>query len=940
LHLTKKYFIFELLSNKPSFTLVKLLQQCNKPIHMKKLLSILACFIFLASIATGQDNPGESISNAIVLSGTLPINESGTTVGYQDNYDEVCESASTAPDLVYSYSPSSNITADFDLCGSSYDTKIFIYQNSYTPGNPYACNDDYYEDDVCGLYVSLIQGLSLTVGYTYYIVIDGYDLDDYGNFLLEIREVPDCIWGVDVSCPTGAISENELCGDNDNGGCNMTAGTEVWVDVSATGGTFCGTTWADNYFRDSDWYELILTQASIVTLVADADVAILFGLISGGTAGYGGNPDCDVISGILPYEMAGPCIESTLELGVLNPGTYWFIVRMDVNVGFPCDNNYWIDFQVTPVTCIPPVSLLADNVTPTSANLSWTPVDSETSWQYVYGLFPLPIPTGSGTPTSSSSTNPITGLTPDIEYQFYVRADCGAEDYSIWAGPYTYTTLQIPATLPFSETFESWPNGWKIVNGTQTNKWAVGTAASHGGTSSAYISNNGGAANSYSLTSSSVVHLYRDISFTDGPGGYILKFWWKGQGEDCCDYMKVFLVEPSAMIVAGSQPSSGQIGVYNMSETWTEVTLNLAGSLTGYTKRLVFSWINDNSEGAQPPVAIDDISIVAFVCQPPTNLYATNITKFTADIGWTQGDVETAWEYYYGVSPLTPPAGSGTATTLNPTHLTGLTESTEYQFYVRANCGTIFSSWVGPYTFATVCGNFPVPYAQAFDGVTAPAIPLCWTVTDNNSDGVAWLTSTSNPYSAPNSMKIVSNSSLAMNDWFFSPAINLVAGNYLVIFKYRGSGPTDPEKLEVKWGTALQAAAMTGGVIFNNNNIINASYLEGAGLYTVSAPGEYYIGWHGYSDADMAYLLVDDIQIMSNTFTWTGNISTDWNNPGNWSSGVVPNQFVVVEIPAAPAGNRFPSVGSGISASCYEINLDEGASITVQAGGFLNVINP
>jgi archaellum component FlaG (FlaF/FlaG flagellin family) len=171
------------------------------------------------------------------------------------------------------------------------------------------------------------------------------------------------------------------------------------------------------------------------------------------------------------------------------------------------------------------------------------------------------------------------------------------------------------------------------------------------------------------------------------------------------------------------------------------------------------------------------------------------------------------------------------------------------------------SSWSGPKAFSTLCGAFPVPYTENFDGVVTPAIPNCMTVTNDNGDGVTWLTSSLYARSAPNSMYIGFNGSLDMDDWFFTPALTLAPGVYNVSFWYRNSGITYPEKLEVKWGSAPNVTGMTQGPIFNNNNIINSTYAEGSGVITISTAGDYYVGWHGYSDMDMWYLCVDDISV-------------------------------------------------------------------------------
>src|SRR5688572_22784681 len=76
-------------------------------------------------------------------------------------------------------------------------------------------------------------------------------------------------------------------------------------------------------------------------------------------------------------------------------------------------------------------------------------------------------------------------------------------------------------------------NGWTVVNGAAVNKWFVGAVAGpSAGANSAYISNDAaGATHIYTLTTSSVVHIYRDISFPAGETNIQLQFKWKSGGE-------------------------------------------------------------------------------------------------------------------------------------------------------------------------------------------------------------------------------------------------------------------------------------------------------------------------------------------------------------------------------------------------------------------------
>ncbi|MCL2207066.1 MAG: hypothetical protein FWB90_03105 [Fibromonadales bacterium] len=87
-----------------------------------------------------------------------------------------------------------------------------------------------------------------------------------------------------------------------------------------------------------------------------------------------------------------------------------------------------------------------------------------------------------------------------------------------------------------NEDFEDNTHSFTLVNGTITNKWFIGTATSYSGFKSAYISNNG-SENSYTMTSPSVVHLYKDIIFPTSSKNFVMKYNFKGMGETNNDYM-------------------------------------------------------------------------------------------------------------------------------------------------------------------------------------------------------------------------------------------------------------------------------------------------------------------------------------------------------------------------------------------------------------------
>ncbi len=133
---------------------------------------------------------GDTCNDAIDLGTALPIFVTGSTVGYTDDYDEACTQASTSPDVVYSFTPTSDMYVDLTLCAgqTDYDTKMYIYEG-VCPGEAYyVCSDDSCTSAAGQDYVSALSAVFLTSGTTYYIVIDGYGSNE-GYYELNIDEV-------------------------------------------------------------------------------------------------------------------------------------------------------------------------------------------------------------------------------------------------------------------------------------------------------------------------------------------------------------------------------------------------------------------------------------------------------------------------------------------------------------------------------------------------------------------------------------------------------------------------------------------------------------------------------------------------------------------------------------------------------------------------------
>jgi len=280
--------------------------------------------------AEGREG-GETVLDAVPIP-LLPFSDTGSTVGHVNDYDAACPYAgSTAPDVVYKYTPSSNwMYLTVDLCASEYDTKIYIFEDAVN--NVVACNDDAgcgYSGWQSKIYRALLWG-----GHTYYIVIDGYG-DAAGTYAMTVFENT-----CSVPCPPGALLEQEPpCHDGYvddwNSGCQHDPVLFQDIAPGAPGETItlCGEGGTYLYngmsYRDTDWFQLTFTEPKTITACCTADFPLLLFLIyDGGCAA----PQMD-------YALANPCDEACLTRQC-GPGVAWLWVGSSAFNGVPCGSDY------------------------------------------------------------------------------------------------------------------------------------------------------------------------------------------------------------------------------------------------------------------------------------------------------------------------------------------------------------------------------------------------------------------------------------------------------------------------------------------------------------------------------------------------------------------------------------------------------------------------
>ena len=377
------------------------------------------------------------------------------------------------------------------------------------------------------------------------------------------------------------------------------------------------------------------------------------------------------------------------ELNVTNGETYYFVISTNAA---PQTVGYTLD--ISQVLCPKPTGVAHTDVTHNSANVSW---DVSGNYEINWGPSSPTFTAGGGVNTNTVNATTefaFSGLNGNTSYRYFVRQNCGgASGNSEWVGPYTFTTLVAPASIPWLEPFTgtAFPANWS-----NTSTWTVGA-------STTIVP---GAEGSY---------LYKEIWGTTGTNGAMFSTLRMGlvSAGDILNFnygLKKYTASYTASGTISIEVSTDNGVTYSPFQTithsddvaWTSseqfdlsayagenIRIRITAKKTGSTDDYYLGF--DNFYVGQP-----------ITCEAPSALTATNITANTADLGWTSEG--STFDISWGTGTFD--AEDGTIVSLaNGGTLSGLAPQTTYQYYVRQNCGAVdgTSIWVGPFSFTTEC---------------------------------------------------------------------------------------------------------------------------------------------------------------------------------------------------------------------------------------------
>ena len=341
-------------------------------------------------------------------------------------------------------------------------------------------------------------------------------------------------------------------------------------------------------------------------------------------------------------------------------------VRNNVIFGGICDST---------VNCYMP-NIYIDHISDTSADVIWAAGYDENAWEMEYALFGDSVWTPIINPTSGIVT--LYQLSPYTNYQIRMRAVCSSDQKSEWALT-DFTTECAKLSVPFSEDFNSCNTATGSLSTQFPDCWTKYDGFS---TFYPYVTHY----NNYGTTGNF-------LKFCSTPGTYNIAVMPESAIDvnllEVSFYMRVNKLS-NGMIV-GIMTEANNFDSFVPVDTVFCTTINTfehpAVSLDSYSgdgKFIAFK----NYNTVLGNVYLDDIYVnLISSCRYPSYITVSDIERNSAVVAWIERGSATSWEIEYGPLGFTPGTGTTIQTTQNPHTLTGLYAGTEYDVYVRSNCG-------------------------------------------------------------------------------------------------------------------------------------------------------------------------------------------------------------------------------------------------------------
>lgn len=307
-------------------------------------VAIPECGYFQYScVAPVQPNDCATSPQVISADGAVAFSNVGANSD-GPGYGDSCGSGNNESNNDVWYRLNAIANGDFSIstCGTvPFDSKLAVYDLGTTPATfnynslpdvLVNCNDDGSATCLTTGGAAFASELTVTVsaGRSYLVCLSTFTNGETGSGSITFNVPEPCV------LTPATVAEAEPCGEDLNGGCNMT--TPVFEPI-ALGAIVEGTFWSSTESRDTDWYQFsIPSDRSVTVQLRSASLAQLF-LLS------------DSCPGATLAVGSGSC--PTLATGCLTPGTYRIAVLPSLFVTNPCNSGALNDYSLEVTGVIP-----------------------------------------------------------------------------------------------------------------------------------------------------------------------------------------------------------------------------------------------------------------------------------------------------------------------------------------------------------------------------------------------------------------------------------------------------------------------------------------------------------------------------------------------------------------------------------------------------------
>jgi hypothetical protein len=454
-------------------------------------------------------------------------------------------------------------------------------------------------------------------------------------------------------------------------------------------------------------------------------------------------------------------------------------------------------------------------------------------------------------------------------------------------------------------------NGWTNVNGV-TNKWFVGTVASCTGSKGAYIGTASGN-NAYTINTSDISHFYRTVAFPAGETCINLSFNWKANGEVGYDGIKIFLGSVGGSAPVANTPFTNtdggavQIGAsfYEVQTSCIRVAINIPAAYAGTTRRLVFSWVNDNSVGGAVGATVDNIGLYSSTpavpscagSYVPANL-ASGITPCNPVLSWTPAASSTCNApamYYIYFGPVANPPLIDSTTSLSY-RLGSLSASTPYFWKVVPKNNAGLATGCTESTFTTSAASCTAsPGGVGLTNITswfrsdglAIGNLTSWTTNYPSGGSAITVTDPSSPYSQVTNSDLDGTNDFNYNQYISFANNNVTAGNQRFLYSTGNYNLMTNSNVSTDQSSFFavsknRAGGLNDAIVYWGTSSGNYG-LQCRGIARMAIGAN--LGNNTSSSRDPGSLMVSS----ANVFSYTGNRSTATSMTAYYNGTIVPS---------------------------------------------------